>query len=229
MYAQSNGLIVTGGYEIARFAEIPWEDRMNVDGWPSRAGMYYNDSGNDLCMRLIDYPVGSTEPRHVHAGTHATTVLKGTTIVDGLTLGPLDVILGPSNEPHGPLHYPQGCQLFSAFQGSYFHSEVEQLAAEKHYRLIQAAQIPWWANGGGIQMKTLVDHGCGRLLLQALRVEAGGTIEKPALLAAIVVDGGAEIEGERLGAWDFFYATPGAKHAPVRFPAGATLLAVTMR
>ena len=121
-------MLITGGYEIARVAEIPWEDRMNVDGWPSRAGMYCNDADNNLCMRLIDYPVGSTEPRHVHGGTHATTVLKGTTIVDGLTLGPLDVILGPSNEPHGPLHYPQGCQLFSAFYGSYFHSEVEELA-----------------------------------------------------------------------------------------------------
>lgn len=222
-------MLTAGGYEIVRFAEIPWEDRMNVDGWPSRASMYYNDAGNNLCMRLIDYPVGSTEPRHVHPGIHATTVLKGTTIVDGLTLGPLDVILGPSNEPHGPLHYPQGCQLFSAFQGSYFHSEVEQLATEKHYRLIQAAQLPWSQNSGGIQTKTLVDHGCGRLLLQALRVGKGGKIEKPSMLAAIIVDGCAEVEGEPLGAWDFFYATPGVGHSSVGFPTGATLLAVTMR
>ena len=28
------------GYEIVRVANIPWEDRKNVDGWPSRAGMY---------------------------------------------------------------------------------------------------------------------------------------------------------------------------------------------
>ena len=167
-------MLITGGYEIARVAQIPWEDRMNVDGWPSRAGMYCNDAENNLCMRLIDYPVGSTEPRHVHGGTHATTVLKGTTIVDGLTLGPLDVILGPSNEPHGPLHYPQGCQLFSAFQGSYFHSEVEQL---RHREALPADPV-----GGdpvvapvraASQSKTLVDRGCGRLLLQALRARAG--------------------------------------------------------
>ena len=139
-------MLMAGGYEIARVAQIPWEDRVNVDGWPSRAGMYCNDTENNLCMRLIDYPVGSTEPRHVHGGTHATTVMKGRTIVDGLTLGPLDVILGPSNEPHGPLHYPEGCQLFSAFQGSYFHSEVEALSDEKHYRLVQAAEIPWVAD-----------------------------------------------------------------------------------
>lgn len=220
---------MAGGFEIARVAEIPWEGRMNIDGWPSRAGMYCNDIDNNLCMRLIDYPVGSTEPRHVHPGTHATTVLKGTTIVDGLTLGPLDVILGPSNEPHGPLHYPGGCQLFSAFQGSYFHSEVEQLSTHKHYRLIQAAHIPWRAEGGGIETKTLVDHGCGRLLLQAMRIPAGAQIAKPGMLAALIVEGTATIEDERLGSWDFFYAEPGAEHAPVRFPAGATLLTVTLQ
>ena len=81
-------MLIKGGYQIARYAEIPWEDRKNVDGWPSRAGMYCNDEENSLCMRLIDYPKGSTEPRHVHAGMHATTVLKGSAIVDGLTLGP---------------------------------------------------------------------------------------------------------------------------------------------
>ena len=26
------------GFKIARVAQIPWEDRKNVDGWPSRAG-----------------------------------------------------------------------------------------------------------------------------------------------------------------------------------------------
>ena len=221
-------MLIAGGYEIARVADISWEDRMNVDGWPSRAGMYCNDAENSLCMRLIDYPVGSTEPRHVHTGTHATTVLKGRTIVDGLTLGPLDVILGPSNEPHGPLHYPEGCQLFSAFVGSYFHSEVEALGAEKQYRLIQSAQIPWENAGPGIRKKTLVDHGCGRVLLQALRADAGSEIGTPTMLAGIVIDGEAGIEDQRLGPWDLFYAPAGVDHAPLRFPRQSTLLTVTL-
>jgi hypothetical protein len=221
-------MLIAGGYEIARVADIPWEDRVNVDGWPSRAGMYCNDVENSLCMRLIDYAVGSTEPRHVHAGMHATTVLKGRTIVDGLTLGPLDVILGPSNEPHGPLHYPEGCQLFSAFVGSFFHSEVENLGAAKEYRLIQSAQIPWETAGEGIRKKTLVDHGCGRVLLQALRADAGSKIGAPMMLAGIVVDGEAGIEDERLGPWDFFYAPTGVEHAPLRFPRQSTLLTVTL-
>ena len=170
-------MLLKGGYEIARHAEIPWEDRK---------------------------------------------------IVDGLTLGPLDVILGPSNEPHGPLHYPQGCQLFSAFLGSFFHSEVEHLATEKHYRLIRSADIPWTSNGG-IDRKTLVDRGCGTVLLEALRAPAGATFAEPRILAAIVVEGSAEIEDETLGPWDFFYASPREKHASVTFPEGATLLTVTLR
>jgi hypothetical protein len=221
-------MLLAGGYEIARFADIPWEDRMNVDGWPSRAGMYCNDTENNLCMRLIDYPVGSTEPRHVHSGTHATTVLRGHTLVDGLTLRPLDVILGPSNEPHGPLQYPEGCQLFSAFQGSYFHSEVATLSEEKHYRLVQSHEIPWTRSGDGVETKTLVDRGCGRLLLQAVRSEAGAEIARPSMLAGIVVSGGAAIEDERLGTWDFFYASSGTEHAPLRFPEATTLLTVTL-
>ena len=220
-----------GGYTMVRQAEIPWEDRKNVDGWPSRAGLYYDDRENELCMRLIDYPVGSIEPRHVHAGAHATTVLKHTAIVDGLTLVPLDVVVGPSNEPHGPLDYQRnGCKLFSAFVGSYYHSEVAQLSSTKHYRLVQSGKIPWQATETeGMEAKTLVDHGVGRLLLQALRFAPGAKLARPPMLAALVVEGAAVIENERLGEWDFFYVPGGVEHAAIGFPEGATLLAVSMR
>lgn len=223
-------MLTKSGYQITRLAEIPWEDRVNVDGWPSRAGMYFDDRENQLCMRLIDYPVGSTEPRHVHGGSHATTVLKGRALVDGLSLGPLDVILGPSNEPHGPLHYPEGCQLFSVFHGSYYHSEVQQLSTEKHYRLIQSAQIPWVKSGTeGCEMKTLVDRGVGRVLLRALRFAPGASIARASFIAALVAEGDAVIEDQTLGAWDFMRAPGGAEVKPITFPKGATLLAITMR
>lgn len=107
-------MLTKAGYKIARVAEIPWEERKNVDGWPSRAGMYYDDLDNNLCMRLIDYSAGRTEPRHVHSGSHAAVLLQGEAHIDGLTLGPLDVVLGPSNEPHGPLHYPKGAKIYRA-------------------------------------------------------------------------------------------------------------------
>jgi len=221
------------GIDIVRVAGIAWQDRKNVDGWPSRAGMYYDDRANELCMRLIDYPVGSTEPRHVHGGSHATTVLKGQAIVDGLTLGPLDVVLGPSNEPHGPLHYPEGCQLFSVFHGSYYHSEIEKLSAEKHYRLIQSAQMPWEKTDlAGCQTKTLVERGVGPLVLRALRFAPGAQIAGNAELpfyAALVIEGDAAIDTETLGAWDFIRVADSGAHGPIAFPHGATLLCVTLR
>jgi len=226
-------MITTNGIEIARVKEIPWEDRMNVDNWPSRAGLYHDDRENELCIRLIDYPVGSTEPRHVHAGTHATTVLKGRAIVDGVTLGPLDVVLGPGGEPHGPLHYPEGCQLLSAFQGSFYHSEVEHMSGEKRYRLIQSAALPWeGGRDGAPQAKTLVDHGCGRLLVQVLRYAAGTTLAADAALpfqSALVVEGAAAVAGESLGAWDFMRVPDAGRHGAIAFPEPTTLLALTLR
>ena len=49
---------------IVRHDQIPWEDRMNVEHWPRRAGTYYNNTETELCIRLIDYPFGAVEPRH---------------------------------------------------------------------------------------------------------------------------------------------------------------------
>jgi len=213
---------------IVRVKDIPWEDRINVDNWPSRAGMYYDNRDLELCIRLIDYPVGSVEPRHVHAGMHATTVLKGRAIIDGLTLGPLDVVLGPSNEPHGPLEYPDGCILLSAFQGSFYHSEVETLSREQQYRLIQHDEISWRPLGNGGDVKTLVDRGVGKLLLEAFRFSSGAEFA-PRFLAALVVDGAPTVAGETLGAWDFVYGDGGEDIGPITFPSGGTLLAVTMR
>jgi hypothetical protein len=214
--------------KIVRVATIPWEDRVNVDNWPSKAGMYYNNPQTELCIRLINYGVGATEPRHVHAGMHATTVLKGRAIVDGVTLGPLDVVLGPSNEPHGPLHYPESCQLLSAFQGSYYHSEVESLSTEKQYRLIQHKDIAWQPHAAGGEIKTLVDRGVGRLLVQAMRF-ATGTTCTPTFLAGLVVEGKIAVSGENLGEWDFIYADEGDARSPVTAAPGATLLTLTMR
>jgi hypothetical protein len=221
---------MTASIDIARVANIPWEARVNVDGWPCRAGLYVDDREHGLCMRLIDYPIGSVEPRHVHAGMHATTVLEGRAIVDGVTLGPLDVVLGPSNEPHGPLHYPDGCKLLSAFQGSYHHSESQQESAPKHYRLIQSAQLPWQAVTPGSEARTLVDHGCGQLLVEVFRFRAGTQLEggsRPR--AGLIVEGDCTVNGETLGRWDLWYAKRGVPPAGVAFPHGATVLSFTLR
>ncbi len=221
-------MMANGDVEIVRCADIPWEDRRNVDNWPSRAGMYWDDREHALCFRLIDYPVGSIEPRHVHAGSHATTLLKGRAIVDGLTLNPLDVIVGPSNEPHGPLHYVDGCQLLSVFHGSYYHSEVQQLSQEKQYRLIQAQSVPWEADTAmECEAKLLLDRGVGPLRLRALRFRPGAeTVCR--FHAAVLVEGKATIGNAELGVWDFVrvHATTSTR---IRFPDGAVVLAATLQ
>lgn len=221
------------GLHVARVADIPWEDRINVDHWPSQAGMYFHDEANGFTLRLINYPLGSTEPRHLHAGSHATTVLRGRVIVDGITLGPLDVILGPSNEPHGPLHYPDGCKLLSAFQGSYFHSEVEQLTGAPQYRLIHADSIAWREDRlRGCRVRTLVEHGLGRLLVEVLQFDAGATLaitaSRPAH-ALLVVEGAVDGLGAPLGEWDFVYVRETGTAALLRFAHATTLLALTLR
>ena len=228
------------GIHLSRVATIPWEDRINVDNWPSQAGMYHDDCDNAFTLRLINYPFGSTEPRHVHAGSHATTVLRGKAIVDGLTLGPLDVILGPSNDPHGPLHYPEGCKLLSAFQGSYYHSEVQQLSGEPQYRLIQSAALDWHDDTArGCRVKTLVDHGLGRLLVEVGEFRAGTALALPVprpTQALLVIEGSVMVAAGTaapvqppLGEWDFIYLDDRGDDALFRFPEATTLLMLTLR
>jgi hypothetical protein len=156
-------------------------------------------------------------------------LLQGEAHVDDKVLGPLDIILGPSNEPHGPIHYPKGVRTFSAFQGSYFHNEVQQLGTERHYRLIQSAELPWELKGKDVEVKTLIDHGLGRLLLELRRYAPDSTLGDPGITAALVVEGSAAVAGETLGKWDFMYVHQNVKHDPIAFPGGATLLCVTMR
>jgi hypothetical protein len=78
-------------------------------------------------------------------------------------------------------------------------------------------------------VKTLIDHGLGRLLLEARRYAPGREARRPTITAALVVEGGATIAEEKLGVWDFFYVNKDEQHDPVVFPGGATLLCVTMR
>jgi quercetin dioxygenase-like cupin family protein len=228
-------MITKSGCNIVRHSELQWEERIRFGDKKNRAKTYWHDVENNLYMRLVDQPANSIEPRHTHPGTHATTVLKGRALVDGLTLNTLDVILGPSNEPHGPLEYPDssGCQLFSCFQGSNDHSGAEALSAEKNYRIVQSEQMTWDAKAGGaLHMKVLVDKGAGRLMLTAMRLSAGFSVpvgSRPHMQAALVVDGTAVVDGEVLNAWDFMYMAAGVPHGPISFPNGATLLMVAMR
>jgi hypothetical protein len=80
-------------------------------------------------------------------------------------------------------------------------------------------------------VKTLVDRGCGRLLVQAIKFAAGGVMPAKSygkMHSALIAFGGAEVEGVALGEWDFLWLRD-ANQGAVKFPQGATLLAMTMR
>jgi len=47
--------------------------------------------------------------------------------------------------------------------------------------------------------------------------------------AGLVVEGSALVDGETFGVWDLLYVPSGARHGPISFPSGATLLVLTMR
>jgi len=223
-------LLEKAGYRIAHVDQLQWEERKSVDGWPSRAGLYYDVKENNLCMRLIDYAFGLTEPRHVHAGSHAAVILEGEAFIDNDRLGPLDVILGPSNKPHGPLVYPKGAKIFSAFQGSYFHSEIQVGSGESEYRLIHADKLPSCPGvDAGCQVKNMIDYGLGRLLLELYSFEPGSAWSAPSVLAALLVQGEAIVAGETLKVWDYIYLPQKATRGAIQFPKGGRFLAVTMR
>jgi anti-sigma factor ChrR (cupin superfamily) len=226
--------ISKAGYQIYRLSDAEWVDRIKVDNWPVRTALYVDDRENGISLRLVDYSAGAIEPLHVHGGTHATTILKGRAIVDGETLGPLDVVLGPGNVPHGPLHYPDGCYLLSAMQGgaqAHLHSEVKDVAPTSC--AVRSSAFPWERSADGShEEKTLVDDVAGRLQVQALRFAPGATVEAhahPHLQAGLILEGSAEIEGERLGVWDLVYAARGESHGPMSFPEGALVLALNLR
>ncbi len=91
--------------------------------------------------------------------------------------------------------------------------------------------MPWQAGAHGEQIKTLVDRGCGRLLVQAIKFAPGGGMPAKSygkLHSALIAFGGAEVDGVALGEWDFLRVMDAA-HGAVTFPQGATLLALTMR
>lgn len=223
-------LLAKQGYQIARAADLDWQDRKGFDGWPSRAALYFDDQPNNLCMRLIHYTHGLTEPRHTHAGSHAAVILEGEAYIDSETLRPLDTILGPSNEPHGPLQYPKGAKIFSAFQGSFYHHAVAQGSGVSQYRLIFADQVPWQPlPTPGAKAKTLIDHGLGRLLLALYRFDAGAVWHDPGVLAALIVEGEASIADTALTLWDFVYLPAGERRGGIHFARDTLLLAVTMR
>ncbi|MCC7107510.1 MAG: hypothetical protein IT307_20425 [Chloroflexi bacterium] len=222
------------GFKLVRIADQQWTDRTNVDGWLAKWALYFNEDG--LAVRLVEWPVGSTEPLHVHAGTHATTVLKGPVEVDGFALKQWDIVLGPGDIPHGPLHFPQGAFVVSALQGdagNHRHSEIDPKTATAVRSAVLSSETPWeTSSSGGCQERVLIDNVLGRLRCEGLKLPAGSSLpaQTPETLrGALIVEGSAVIGDEKLGAWDVFWGPKGAAQPEVFFPEDTSLLVWTLR
>ena len=115
-------MLEKSGYLIARVAEIPWEERRNVDGWPSSAGMYYNDVDNNLCMRLIDRGLGRLLLELVEFDAAqelrdpkitAAFVVDGAAAIDGESLHARDFFYVRKDMSHEAVRFPEHTTLLT--------------------------------------------------------------------------------------------------------------------
>lgn len=67
--------------------------------------------------KFVRFPPGYVEPEHTHEAEHATLIIDGRMLVHGYELTSGDYIFGPSELPHGPMEYPDGCIVFSSSVG----------------------------------------------------------------------------------------------------------------
>lgn len=224
------------GFRIVRFGDVPWQPRTE-DQWPCLAKRQVSDPARDLTIRTVWYARDAVEPRHVHRGSHAAVVLLGQALVNGQSLGPWDMVYGPGDVPHGPLHYPVGCMLFAMLKGSPLHRAVGQEATAADSNGLPAQVVlerdrPWSrpednADGWRCERKVLL-HDQGRDYTAMLVRWAPGSVEprhvQAGTHAALILSGRAVVEGVELGPWDLMYGPVGVPHGPIAFPEGCTLL-----
>ncbi len=107
-------------------SERPWTTpEENPDRWPCERKILVDDAVRDYRSMLVRWRKGSEEPRHVHDGTHVEMILSGRAVVDGVTLGPWDLMYGAGGVPHGPVRFLDDCVLAVSVAGQIEHSRIE--------------------------------------------------------------------------------------------------------
>jgi hypothetical protein len=99
---------------------VPWQDEEVKPLLNQPEGvkikLFHRDPGMKRLDFIVKFPKGHVEGRHTHKSWHTCLVMKGRVIVDGKTFRPGDYVFGWT-EPHGPLHYPDGAEIFVVFMG----------------------------------------------------------------------------------------------------------------
>lgn len=106
------------GFVTIAANEISWEDD-NIFALPEgvKAKTLAIDQSRGLIDVMAKFPPGYVEPRHAHNSAHHTVILEGKMIVDGKTLERGGYVYAEPNIEHGPYEYPEGCVVFSHFEG----------------------------------------------------------------------------------------------------------------
>ena len=81
----------------------------------------------------VKFPAGYVEPAHKHKNWHSLVVLKGRMCVDGKDLRPGDYFFG-FDTVHGPLEYPDGCEVFVVTMGDSIEHEWDEDDHAAHER-----------------------------------------------------------------------------------------------
>lgn len=107
-------------FRAIRSRSVPWQDEevkplLNQPGGV-KIKLFHRDPAMKRLDFIVKFPKGHVEGRHTHKSWHACLVMKGRVVVDGKTFRPGDYVFGWT-EPHGPLHYPDGAEIFVVFMG----------------------------------------------------------------------------------------------------------------
>lgn len=107
---------------MATSADKEWESAGHAQ-WPAQAKVLVRDEGRDYTARMVRWPAGSSIPRHQHAETHAALLVGGVAVVDGVTLGPWDLLYAPGGAAHGDVTFPVDSTLLVNSVGNLSPSE----------------------------------------------------------------------------------------------------------
>ncbi len=220
--------------------QVEWVDASEETGLPEgvRFKTLSDSADGKIRNRLVSFPAGYVEPRHVHQSNHSTFLLQGRWIIEGKEVGPGGYMFGPAGVPHGPFESPEGSLVFASVTGgSGLHEYPPPAELEEKYRdhetiIVHRDDVEWKDSAEesnlppGVMFKTYnVDEKTGRrdglVMFPPGYVEprhTHGSVHSDALL-----EGRWIIEGQEVRLGGFIYGPPDVLHGPFECPDGVVV------
>ncbi len=218
-------MMTKAGCHIIRFADLSWSYPNAQHPNSEKEKIYWHDDQNHLTLKYVECSKPVAENSTQGSGLYAHTLLEGSaTSHNNTVLSAMDVLLS-GQIPSYSLQQSTHAHFFSCHQNdATLHAIQTQVLA--------SSTAAWDPKAGGLlHMKPLINKQAGRLMLTAMRLSAGFTVpvgSRPHIQAALVLEGYAQLESEKLMPKDFMVMDSGVAHGPIQFPEGATLLMLAM-